>query len=196
MSVRRLIPGVLVAILLAVLARGMSDGIAQGAVGLPKFPLSPVLCAVLIGMLWRNTLGVPAWTNDGLNWAMHRLLRTGIALVGLRLTLAGASAIALTALPVALGCLATALVSGIAISRLLSVPEVGSPARHRDGCMWLHGGGCDVTRHPRQACADRVRSYLRSALRLRGHAVISLGGRAFLRPVTRTCRCIPGDGHS
>jgi uncharacterized integral membrane protein (TIGR00698 family) len=123
MSVRRVIPGVLVAILLAVLAKSMSDGIAQGAVGLPKIPLSPVLYAVLIGMLWRNTLGVPAWTNDGLNWAMHRLLRTGIALVGLRLTLAGASAIALTALPVASGCLATALVAGIVISRLLSVPK-------------------------------------------------------------------------
>jgi len=53
---------------------------------------------------------------------MHRLLRTGIALVGLRLTLAGASAIAVTALPIALACLAVALVSGIVISRLLSVP--------------------------------------------------------------------------
>jgi len=122
-SVRRVVPGVLVAIVLAVLAKSMSDGIAQGAIGLPKIPLSPVLYAVLIGMLWRNTLGVPAWTSDGLNWAMHRLLRTGIALVGLRLTLAGASAIALTALPVALGCLATALVAGLVISRVLSVPK-------------------------------------------------------------------------
>jgi uncharacterized integral membrane protein (TIGR00698 family) len=122
-SVRRVIPGVLVAIVLAILAKSMSDSIAQGAVGLPKIPLSPVLYAVLIGMLWRNTLGVPAWTNDGLNWAMHRLLRTGIALVGLRLTLAGASAIAVTALPVALGCLATALVAGIVIARVLSVPK-------------------------------------------------------------------------
>ena len=122
-SARRVIPGVLVAIVLAVLAKSMSDSIAHGAVGLPKIPLSPVLYAVLIGMLWRNTLGVPAWTSDGLNWAMHRLLRTGIALVGLRLTLAGASAIAVTALPVALGCLATALVAGIVISRVLGVPK-------------------------------------------------------------------------
>jgi uncharacterized integral membrane protein (TIGR00698 family) len=79
--------------------------------------------AVLLGMLWRNTLGVPAWTTDGLNWAMHRLLRTGIALVGLRLTLSGATAIAATALPVALGCLATALIAGTVIARLLHVPK-------------------------------------------------------------------------
>lgn len=122
-AVRRVVPGVLVAIVLAVLAKSMSDSIAQGAIGLPKIPLSPVLYAVLIGMLWRNTLGVPAWTSDGLNWAMHRLLRTGIALVGLRLTLSGASAIALTALPVAVGCLATALVAGLVISRVLAVPR-------------------------------------------------------------------------
>jgi uncharacterized integral membrane protein (TIGR00698 family) len=122
-SLRRVIPGVAVAILLALLARSLSESVAQGAIGLPRIPLSPVLYAVLLGMLWRNTLGVPAWTNEGLNWAMHRLLRTGIALVGLRLTLAGASAIAVTALPIALGCLATALVAGIVVSRVLSVPK-------------------------------------------------------------------------
>lgn len=122
-SLRRVIPGVVVAILLAVLAKSLSESVAHGAIGLPKIPLSPVLYAVLLGMLWRNTLGVPAWTSDGLNWAMHRLLRIGIALVGLRLTLAGASAIAVTALPIALACLATALVAGIAVSRVLSVPK-------------------------------------------------------------------------
>ncbi len=122
-SLRRVVPGVVVAIILAVLAKSMSDSVAQGAIGLPKVPLSPVLYAVLLGMLLRNTVGVPAWSSEGLNWAMHRLLRTGIALVGLRLTLAGASAIAVTALPVAVGCLCTALVAGIAIARLLRVPR-------------------------------------------------------------------------
>jgi len=122
-SLRRVVPGVLVAIALALLARSMADSVAKGAIGLPRIPLSPVMYAVLLGMLWRNTLGVPAWSSDGLNWAMHRLLRTGIALVGLRLTLAGASAIAITALPVALACLATALIAGITISRMLSVPH-------------------------------------------------------------------------
>jgi len=116
-------PGVLIAVLLAALARAMAQGLAHGVGGLPKFPLSPVMCAVVLGMLWRNTLGVPSWASRGLNWAMHRLLRVGIALVGLRLTLGGATAIALTALPVALTCLSIALVAGIGISRMLGVPR-------------------------------------------------------------------------
>ena len=122
-ALRAVAPGLLVAIALAALARGMAQGLAQGAGGLPKFPLSPVMCAVVLGMLWRNTLGVPVWAAGGLNWAMHRLLRVGIALVGLRLTLGGAGAIALTALPVAACCLAVGLGAGIGVSRLLEVPR-------------------------------------------------------------------------
>jgi uncharacterized integral membrane protein (TIGR00698 family) len=122
-AVRRGLPGVLIAIALAALARAMAQQIAQGAVGLPKVPLSPVMCAVLLGMLWRNTVGVPGWATSGLNWTMHRLLRVGIALVGLRLTLGGAGAIAVTALPVALTCLTVALLAGTAIARLLAVPR-------------------------------------------------------------------------
>lgn len=116
-------PGVMVAIALALLARGMADALAHGAGGLPKFPLSPVMCAVVLGMLWRNTLGVPAWASQGLRWAMHQLLRTGIALVGLRLTLLGATAIAATAAPVALTCLLFALATGLTLARLLNVPQ-------------------------------------------------------------------------
>ena len=122
-ALRQAAPGLLIALALAALARGMAQGLAHGAGGLPKLPLSPVMCAVLLGMLWRNTLGVPAWATRGLDWAMHRLLRIGIALVGLRLTLAGATAIALTALPVALCCLTVALAAGLAVARLLAVPR-------------------------------------------------------------------------
>jgi uncharacterized integral membrane protein (TIGR00698 family) len=122
-ALRQAAPGLAVAVVLAVLARALAQGMAQGAGGLPKFPLSPVLCAVVLGMLWRNTVGVPAWATRGLDWAMHRLLRIGIALVGLRLTLSGASAIAVTALPVARVCLTVALLAGTALARVLAVPR-------------------------------------------------------------------------
>jgi uncharacterized integral membrane protein (TIGR00698 family) len=120
---RQAAPGVAIAIALALTARGLAAVLAHGAAGLPAFPLSPVMCAVVLGMLWRNTFGVPAWAVSGLRWAMHQLLRTGIALVGLRLTLAGATSIAVTALPVALSCLSVALLAGVGISRLLGVPR-------------------------------------------------------------------------
>jgi uncharacterized integral membrane protein (TIGR00698 family) len=121
--VRGALPGLALAVALATLARGMAQALALGVGGLPKFPLSPVMCAVLLGMLWRNSIGVPGWATRGLDWTMHRLLRVGIALVGLRLTLAGASAIALTAVPVALSCMTVALLAGVGIARALAVPR-------------------------------------------------------------------------
>jgi uncharacterized integral membrane protein (TIGR00698 family) len=120
-SLRQAAPGVAAAIVLALIARSIAAALGEGAVGLPRFPLSPVMCAVVLGMLWRNTLGVPSWATNGLRWAMHQLLRAGIALVGLRLTLSGASSIALTALPVAVSCLTVALLAGWALTRLLKV---------------------------------------------------------------------------
>lgn len=120
-SLRQAAPGIAVAVALALVARAIADALAHGAIGLPRLPLSPVMCAVVLGMLWRNTLGVPGWATNGLKWAMHQLLRTGIALVGLRLTLSGASSIALTALPVALSCLTVALFAGWGLARLFGV---------------------------------------------------------------------------
>jgi uncharacterized integral membrane protein (TIGR00698 family) len=122
-ALRAALPGLLVAVVLALIARAVAQALAAGAAGLPKFPISPVMLAVVLGMLWRNTVGVPAWAAPGLKWAMHQLLRTGIALVGLRLTLAGAGAIAASALPVALTCLCVGLGAGLGISRLLGVPR-------------------------------------------------------------------------
>jgi uncharacterized integral membrane protein (TIGR00698 family) len=112
-----------VAATLALLAQVLADQFAEGIAGAPALPASPVLCAVLLGMLWRNTIGVPAWCTDGLNWAMHGLLRTGIALVGLRLTLSGATGIAATALPVVFVCIIGALLAAAVIARVLGVPS-------------------------------------------------------------------------
>jgi len=123
LALRSAAPGLALAIALATLARIIAQGLAGGVAGLPRFPLSPVMCAVLLGMLWRNIIGVPAWATRGLEWTMHRLLRVGIALVGLRLTLAGATAIALTALPVAACCLVVALLAGLGIAHALAVPR-------------------------------------------------------------------------
>src|SRR5262245_51493070 len=110
-------PGLILAVALAFLAKATSEALSEGLGALPKLPISPVLCAVLIGMLWRNILGVPPWAGEGLRFAMVGVLRLGIALVGLRLTLAGTGAIAATALPVVIVCIGVALSAGFFLAR-------------------------------------------------------------------------------
>src|SRR5262245_22559423 len=73
-------------------------------------PDSSVLCAVLLGFVWPNTIGLSPTLLPGLQWVTGTLLRIGIALVGLRLSLNGLTSTAAMALPVVLACITTAIV--------------------------------------------------------------------------------------
>jgi uncharacterized integral membrane protein (TIGR00698 family) len=120
---RQLAPGIVFALALALCAKLIAEAVSTWTSGGKVTALSPVLCAVLLGALWRNGLGVSRQLDQGLQWVMNVLLRAGIALVGLRLTLAGAGEIALTAAPIVVGCISIALASGALIARLFDVPR-------------------------------------------------------------------------
>lgn len=110
------IPGVVLVAALAgaAIVASQSLGTIIGSRDGPS-PVSPVLCAVVLGLAWRNTIGFGAWAGPGLDWTIGTILRIGIALVGLRLTLKGVAAVGLVAVPVVIGCIATAF----AVSRLV-----------------------------------------------------------------------------
>lgn len=80
-------------------------------------PISPVLCAVLLGVLWRNTIGVDATSVPGIEWITNRLLRIGIALVGLKLTLVGMASTAVLAVPVVIVCVSVAIGVSVLVGR-------------------------------------------------------------------------------
>jgi uncharacterized integral membrane protein (TIGR00698 family) len=84
-------------------------------------PVSPILCAILLGLTWRNLFGVDQRWLPGLQWVGGALLRGGIALVGLRLTLTGVGSAVTLALPVVIGCVTVAVVTSIAVGRLLGL---------------------------------------------------------------------------
>ena len=109
----------MLALAVAVKAAALGAAAANGG----AMPVSPVLCAVLIGLAWRNLIGVPVRCEAGLQWAMHGLLRAGIALVGLRLTVTGVTAVAATAAPVVVVCIVTALLAGAVASSALGLPK-------------------------------------------------------------------------
>ena len=47
-ALRAALPGLLVAVVLALLARAVAQALAAGTTGLPKFPVSPVMLAVVL----------------------------------------------------------------------------------------------------------------------------------------------------
>ena len=65
--------------------------------------------------------GIGNWADPGLEFASRRLLRIGIALIGLRLTLALLAGVSLIAVPIVIGCVSVALIAGVGLGRLFGV---------------------------------------------------------------------------
>jgi uncharacterized integral membrane protein (TIGR00698 family) len=56
---------------------------------LPIFQLfSPLIIAIILGMIFRNTIGMPANCQSGVTFVMKRILRFAIVLLGLQLSIA------------------------------------------------------------------------------------------------------------
>jgi uncharacterized integral membrane protein (TIGR00698 family) len=106
-------PGLAFAIALAVAAKGVS--LATGG------ELSAILAAILLGLLWRNVAGLGGWADVGVVFAGSTLLVTGIALIGLRLTLAVLADVSLVAVPIVIACIAVALIATMALGRMFGI---------------------------------------------------------------------------
>ena len=117
-----LAPGLLLASALAGLGAVVSDMLGDGLLGGGASPISPILIAILSGLLIRNTIGLPQIFERGLDLSIKRILRIGVALLGINLSIFALGGIGLSALPVVAACIASALVIAGLATRLLSLP--------------------------------------------------------------------------
>ncbi len=102
-----IIPGLVAATAIAAFTLFFADWLGSGLFNLGKSPVSPVMLAVLAGVLIRNTVGVDARLERGVAVASSAVLRIGLALVGLRLSISGLGKLGVQALPVVAGCMLT-----------------------------------------------------------------------------------------
>ena len=116
------LPGVALAAGIAGLAGVFADAIGSG-LGFERSPIPGIALAILIGLAIRNGLGLPIVYDAGLRLCVKRLLRVGVALLGIRLSLATAGAIGIAALPIVVGAIAAALVVVTLLGRLLGLPR-------------------------------------------------------------------------
>jgi uncharacterized integral membrane protein (TIGR00698 family) len=114
-------PGIVLSVGLALIAKFASSEISTSLMNGRASPLSPVLLGIVLGMLWRHFVGVGVRTEQGVQWILGTLLKVGIALVGLRLTLRGLTDVGLMALPIVVTCIATALILSNVVGRMLGL---------------------------------------------------------------------------
>lgn len=115
------LPGLLLALALAFGGQFLSVFIGESLLGLPKSPISAIMMAILLGILMRNTVGLPSIAQAGVRFGLVRVLRAGIILLGIRLSFSQAGAIGLQSLPVIFACIVAALLMVTSFSRKLGL---------------------------------------------------------------------------
>src|SRR5436309_653523 len=117
------LPGVVLAVGLAAAGRWVAHWLGVTVLGFSRSPISEITVAVVLGLAIRNTVGLPANYERGLRLCGREVLRFGIVLLGLRLSLAAVGQLGLVGLPVIVGCIAVALVTVTWVNRALGLPR-------------------------------------------------------------------------
>jgi uncharacterized integral membrane protein (TIGR00698 family) len=117
-GLRGLVPGLALVAMLAVAARLVS--------GVLPATFSEVLVAVLLGIVVGNTLSLHPAVAPGVAFAVQRLLRLGIILLGARLSLDAVLATGASTLGLVVACMAMALAVALLLGRAVGVsPRLG-----------------------------------------------------------------------
>lgn len=109
-----LLPGVM----LALVAAGISYGVSRVS---PV--LSPMIVAILLGVLVANVVRLPNATTAGIDFSAKKLLRAGIILLGLKLVLSDIVALGAPMLLVVVCVVTFGILGTIILGRLLKVPS-------------------------------------------------------------------------
>lgn len=109
------LPGLLLATAIAITAYELH--------GLVDLPIDSMLIAIVIGMLLRNTIGLPARFVPGVKAAVTSLTSIGIVLMGAKLDFRDMARTSTTALLISVVCVGVALALTIAMCRRLGVTE-------------------------------------------------------------------------
>ena len=116
-----LIPGVALSAAVVAAAVLVADLInsALGIKGLVSF----ILVAIVLGIIVRNTVGLNAVFAPGVAFCLKKLLRLGIILLGIRLSIADVLEVGAFGIPIVIGAVLTGLVVATVATRRLGLPE-------------------------------------------------------------------------
>jgi len=117
----RLIPGVMLAAALVALFVWLTD-LINAALGF-KGLVSYILMVIVAGILIRNILPVPAIFTPGISFCLKKLLRLGIMLMGIRLSIFAVLEIGAWGIPIVVVCVLAGLVITSYFGRLLKLPD-------------------------------------------------------------------------
>ena len=121
-KISALIPGVAFAIVVMLISVVTTQAVGN-ILPWKKNLLSPILVATILSLIIRNTVSLPQSFNAGIAFGLKKLLRFGIILMGIRLSIFSVLEISLLALGMVVLCIISALVTTMFIARKIGVSD-------------------------------------------------------------------------
>lgn len=118
-----LIPGLLAVSLLTWLSIWLAKLIGVELMGFIKSPISPVMIAIILGLSLSSLIKLPTALDPGLRFSVKKLLRVGIILLGIRLTIFDVFKLGTYGVPIVVLCISGALVITTWINGKLQLPQ-------------------------------------------------------------------------
>jgi uncharacterized integral membrane protein (TIGR00698 family) len=122
-KIHTVLPGLVVVILLAIISMWLSDLIGVTLMGFEKSPISAVMICLILGLVIRNVFKLPTALNVGFKFSVKKLLRLGIILLGIRLSIFSVFELGLIGIPIVLICIVSALVITTFLNKKLDQPK-------------------------------------------------------------------------
>lgn len=120
---RNILPGILLTGLVAWIGLQSSEWIGKNLLGFEKSPVSGIMMAIIIGLVFGNLFHLPETLKAGIQFSLKRLLKLGIILLGIRLSLGDVVQVGLVGLPVIIVCVAGGLWIARTLGKRLRLPE-------------------------------------------------------------------------
>ena len=122
-DVPKLIPGLIVASLLAWFSIWLSKFLGVQVLGFEKSPISAVTLAILLGIIIAAVVPLPASLKPGFSFTVKKVLRLGIILLGIRLTIFDVFKLGLAGIPIVIICIVAAIFITTRINNWLNQPQ-------------------------------------------------------------------------
>jgi len=121
-ALAKALPGLLAVVVIAVAADFLAPRLGAVIRG-GNSPVSPGLVAIVLGLLIGNLMPASSAFGAGAGLASRRILRAGIVLLGIRLSLVGVLLVGAKGLGIVMGCIVGGLGCTLLFGRLLSLPK-------------------------------------------------------------------------
>ena len=116
-----LAPGLLLAAAVVAVSVLLAD-VVNASLGY-KGLLSYIMTAIVVGLVVGNTVPMPAAVGPGVSFCLAKVLRLGIIMMGIRLSLFDAARIGAWGIPIVLTCILTGLVLTTFFTRMLKLSD-------------------------------------------------------------------------